>query len=75
MFAKLRDTPRRLLADIDNLEDRARGLGMFRAMHALNNAKNVAGWELANTTPTAPAEEWIDAATKLGRQIPSRSPA
>lgn len=36
-----------LIDDIQALESRAHRLGMTVTGHALNNAKNAAGWELA----------------------------
>lgn len=42
-----------LLGDIQTLESRAHRLGMTITGHALNNAKNAAGWELAGETELA----------------------
>lgn len=42
-----------LLSDIQALESRAHRLGMTVTGHALNNAKNAAGWELAGETEFA----------------------
>lgn len=42
-----------LLGDIQALESRAHRLGMTITGHALNNAKNAAGWELAGETALA----------------------
>lgn len=36
-----------LIGDIQALENRAHRLKMLKAAHALNEAKNKAGWELA----------------------------
>jgi len=46
-FQGLRDNPRRLLADIQQLEDRAHKLGLTMVAQSLNRAKNVAGWVMA----------------------------
>lgn len=42
-----------LLQDIQELETRAHDHGMTITAHALNNAKNAAGWELAGETELA----------------------
>lgn len=42
-----------LVIDINALESRAHRLGMTVTGHALNNAKNAAGWELAGDTELA----------------------
>lgn len=45
-FQGLRDTPKRLIADIQQLEDRAHKLGMTATAQTLNRAGNVTGWWL-----------------------------
>lgn len=47
---------RALINDIQFLEDRAHRLKMTKAAHALNSAKNAAGWELAEQTESAQTE-------------------
>jgi hypothetical protein len=42
-----------LINDIQALESRAHRLKMLRAAHALNAAKNAAGWELAEQAEAA----------------------
>lgn len=46
-FQGLRDTPKRIIADIQALEDRAHKLGMTITAQTLNRAGNVAGWWLS----------------------------
>lgn len=50
---KDRDAARLLLNDVQALESRAHRLGMTITGHALNNAKNAAGWEMAGETEHA----------------------
>jgi hypothetical protein len=47
------DAVRLLINDIQELESRAHHLKMLRTAHALNAAKNAAGWELAEQTEAA----------------------
>lgn len=44
------------ILDIQALESRAHRLGMVETAHALNAAKNKAGWELAGQIETASKE-------------------
>jgi hypothetical protein len=42
-----------MISEIEELEQRAHGLGMHVTAHALNNAKNALGWEIAGNIKVA----------------------
>lgn len=42
-----------LIQDIQEIETRAHDLGMYVTAHALNNAKNTLGWEIAGNINVA----------------------
>lgn len=42
-----------IVADIQSLESRAHKVGLTITGHALNNAKNTVGWEIAGNTDRA----------------------
>lgn len=44
---------RQLLSELQEMEQRAHDLGMTITGHALNNAKNAAGWEMAGNSNAA----------------------
>lgn len=44
-----------LVAEVQDLESRAHGLGLHVTAHALNRAKNALGWELAGNIEKAGA--------------------
>jgi len=50
---KSKDSPRQVIDDIQALESRAHALGMTLTGHALNRAKNVAGWTMAGNDKAA----------------------
>lgn len=52
-FQGLRDSPQRLVLDIQALQMRAHKLGLHITGRAINNAMNVCGWEQAGDADAA----------------------
>jgi hypothetical protein len=51
--AIIRAERQNLVQDVQEIEDRARALGLHVTAHAINRAKNALGWEIAGNIEQA----------------------